>query len=79
MNARTNPTKTRSNHDALAAFVQKKAEIDAMLTRLQTLSDEHFGIAPDQVTWSDVGSLGHHAELLQRITAMAFGEGEHAA
>jgi hypothetical protein len=78
MIARTNQTKTRSNEDALAAFVQKKAEIDAMLTRLQALSDDHFGVAPDEVTWGHVGSLGHHAELLQRITDMAFNEGEHA-
>jgi hypothetical protein len=79
MTARTNPTTTRSNEDALAAFVQKKAEIDAMLTRLQALSDDHFGVASDEVNWGHVGSLGHHAELLQRITDMAFGEGEHAA
>ncbi len=46
MIARTHTTKTRSNEDALAAFVQKKAEIDAMLTRLQALSDDHFGVAP---------------------------------
>jgi hypothetical protein len=78
MNARTNPTKTRSNHEVLAAFVQRKVEIDAMLTRLQALSDDHFGVAPDEVTWGHVGSLGHHAELLQRITDMAFNEGEHA-
>ena len=50
-----------------------------MLTRLQALSDEHFGVAPDEVTWGDVGSLEHHAELLKRITDMAFHEGEHAA
>ena len=42
----------KSNDDALAAFVSKKAEIDAMLTRLQALSDDHFGYAPDDVTWS---------------------------
>jgi hypothetical protein len=73
------PKKTsKSNDDALAAFVQKKAEIDAMLSRLQAFSDEHFGIAPDEVTWGDVGSLGHYAELLKRITDMAFAEGEHA-
>jgi hypothetical protein len=78
MIARTRKTNTRSNQDALATFVQKKAEIDAMLARLQALSDEHFGIAPDEVTWSDVGSLGHHAELLRRITNMAFSKGEHA-
>jgi hypothetical protein len=79
MIARTHPRKTRSNEDALAAFMHKKAEIDAMLTRLQALSDDHFGVAPDEVTWSDVGSLEHHAELLKRITDMAFHEGEHAA
>jgi hypothetical protein len=50
MNARIRKTKIRTNDDALAAFVQKKAEIDALVTRIQTLSDEHFGIAPDEVT-----------------------------
>ena len=78
MIARTTKTKTRSNDDALAAFVQRKAEIDAMLTRLQALSDDHFSVAPDEVTWGDVGSLEHHAELLKRITDSAFKEGDHA-
>jgi hypothetical protein len=49
-----------------------------MLSRLQSLSDDHFGVAPDEVTWGHVGSLEHHAELLRRITDMAFGKGEHA-
>jgi hypothetical protein len=79
MNARTNKTKSRSNEDALAAFVQKKAEIDAMLTRLQRLSDEHFGYSPDDITWDHVGTLGYYAELLKRVTDSAFREGEHAA
>jgi hypothetical protein len=70
---------TKSNEDALAAFVQKKAEIDAMLSRLQSLSDDHFGVAPDEISWGHVGSLGHYAELLKRITDMAFREGEHVA
>jgi hypothetical protein len=69
----------KSKEQALAAFVSKKAEIDAMLTRLQALSDDHFGYAPDEITWSHVGTLGHYAELLRRITDMAFNEGEHAA
>jgi hypothetical protein len=68
----------RSNEDALAAFVSKKAEIDAMLTRLQALSDDHFGYSPDEVTWSHAEGLAHYAELLKRITDMAFHEGEHA-
>jgi hypothetical protein len=79
MIARTSKMNTRSNEDALAAFVQKKAEIDAMLARIQALSDNHFNYSPDEVTWGHVGSLGHYAELLRRITDMAFNEGEHAA
>jgi len=69
----------RSNQDALAAFVSKKAEIDAMLTRLQALSDDHFGYSPDEVTWAHVGSLEHCAELLKRISDTSFSEGEHVA
>jgi hypothetical protein len=69
----------RSNEDALAAFVSRKAGIDEMLTRLQALSDDHFGYAPDEITWSHVGTLGYYAELLKRVTDSAFNEGEHAA
>jgi hypothetical protein len=79
MIARTTKKISRSSEDALAAFVQRKAEIDTMLARLQALSDEHFGVAPEEITWGDVGTLEHHAELLRRITEMAFSEGEHAA
>ena len=69
----------KSHEQALAAFVSKKGKIDAMLTRLQVLSADHFGYAPDDVTWSHVGTLEHYAELLKRITDSAFEEGEHAA
>jgi hypothetical protein len=79
MSPRTHKTITKSNDDALAAFVARKTEIDTMLKRLQALSDDHYGIAPEEVTWSDVGTLEHYAELLKRINDMAFREGEHAA
>ena len=68
----------KSHEQALAAFVSKKAEIDTMLTRLQALSDDHFGYTPEDVTWSHVGTLEHYVELLKRITDSAFKEGEHA-
>ena len=42
MSPRTPNQSAKSREQALAAFVSKKAEIDAMLTRLQTLSDDHF-------------------------------------
>jgi hypothetical protein len=78
MITRTQKPNTRLSQDALAAFVQKKAEIDAMLTRFQALSDEHFGYSPDEVTWSHVDSLEQYAGLLKRITDSALKEGEHA-
>jgi hypothetical protein len=79
MSPKTRSQIAKSNEQALAAFVSKKAEIDSMLTRLKALSDDHFGCAPDDVTWGHVGTLEHYAELLKRITDMAFNEGEHAA
>jgi hypothetical protein len=68
----------KSKEEALAAFVSKKAEIDTMLTRVQALSDDHFGYSPDEITWSHAEGLAHYAELLKRITDQAFNEGEHA-
>jgi hypothetical protein len=68
----------KSKEQALAAFVSKKAEIDAMLTRLQELSDDHFNYSPEEITWSHVGTLGYYAELLKRVTDSAFKEGECA-
>jgi hypothetical protein len=78
MSPRNRNQNAKSQEQALAAFVSKKAEIDAMLTRLQALSDDHFDYAPDDVTWSHVGPLEHYAELLKRITDSAFKEGENA-
>ncbi|HHW32951.1 MAG TPA: hypothetical protein GXX24_02225 [Paracoccus solventivorans] len=67
------------NDKALAAYLAAKAEIDAMLSRLQALSDDHFGTRPDEIDWGDVGTLQHYAGLLRQITDSALREGEHAA
>ena len=71
-------TGSRNRANALAAFIGKKAEIDEMLARLQSLSDDHFNCHPDEIGWATVGSLEHYASLLKRITDSAFGEGEYA-
>jgi hypothetical protein len=68
----------KSREQALAAFVSKKAEIDSMLDRIKSLSDDHFGYAPDDISWDHVGTLGYYAELLKRVTDQAFKEGECA-
>lgn len=70
--------KPRNTASALDAFIAKKAEIDAMLERIKALSDDHFDTSPDEINWGHVGTLGHYAELLKRITDAAFKEGEHA-
>jgi hypothetical protein len=67
------------NAKALDAFMTTKFQIDAMLERLKALSDDHFETHPDEINWSDVGTLNHYASLLRQITDSAFKEGEHAA
>ena len=79
MSSRMQNQVAKSKEQVLVAFVRKKAEIDAMLARLQALSDDHFGYSPDEITWDHVGTLGYYAELLKRVTDSAFHEGEHAA
>lgn len=66
------------NDAAVEAFMASKEEIDARLTRLRELSDDHFDVAPEDVTWVDVASLSTYADLLKRITDSAFREGEYA-
>jgi hypothetical protein len=72
-------SKTRDNSQALAAFVARKSEIDAILARL-ALSSEHFDREPDDITWADVGTAGSFLEEgLRRVSDAAFHEDEHAA
>jgi len=68
----------RDNTKALAAFMAKKQEIDAMLARIAAHSDDHFGVMPDDVSWGHVGTLEDYEARLKRLTDIAFHEGEHA-
>ena len=74
-----NTRRTTDNTAALNDFLAAKIEIDGMLARLTTLSDDHFDTHPDEINWGDVGTLNHYASLLRQITDSAFSEGEHAA
>lgn len=71
-------TNIKQKETALSAFIAKKAEIDAMLSRLSTLSDDHFNCTPDEINWGHVGTLASYANLLKQITDSAFHEGEFA-
>jgi hypothetical protein len=54
--------KAQDSSQALAAFVARKSEIDAILTRLAALSAEHFDRAPDDISWADIGTLGSYLQ-----------------
>ena len=71
-------THRTANDAALAAFITRKAEIDAMLERLAAFSDNHFGVAPEDVNWAYVGDLGHVIERLRQASDFIFQEGECA-
>ena len=74
----TNRRATAPNDKALESFLAAKRNIDHMLARIQTLSDEHFDTDPDAIHWGDVGTLNHYSSLLRQITDIAFSEGEFA-
>ena len=69
-------TERKMKKSAVVAFAEKKAKIDEMLARIQAMSDEHFDLDPDSVSWGDVGSLGHIAESLKEISDFVFCEDE---
>ena len=75
---RTEDQITKSNEEALAAFVQKKAEIDAMLARLQSAQRRPLQLQPRRDHLGPCRHPRHYAELLKRVTDSAFNEGEHA-
>ena len=74
----TNRRATAPNDKALESFLAAKRRIDQMLTRIQTLSDDHFDTDPGAIHWGDVGRLNHYSSLLRQITDIAFSEGEFA-
>ncbi|RBI82656.1 hypothetical protein DRV85_18175 [Rhodosalinus halophilus] len=68
----------KTDDAALAAFVARKAEIDAALDRIRAASDDHFFASPEHVHWGHVTALADHTALLKRITDAIYAEGEHA-
>ena len=66
------------NSKAIDAFLAAKAEIDAMLERLDALSADHFETSPDEINWGHVGTLNHYRDRLREITNSAFKQGEYA-
>jgi hypothetical protein len=68
----------QTNEQSIDAFIARKTRIDAILSRLQALSDDHFHTDPDTLHWGHVGNLEHIETQLQQIADFAFKEGEYA-
>lgn len=61
---------TRDENDmAVSTFIGRKAEFDALLEKLAALSDDHFGVVPDDVHWGHVGTVTDGVMLLRRLLA----------
>lgn len=56
-----------TNDEALAAFLARKAEIDALLERIAAASEDHFFVMPDD-----------YAAMLRRLCNAIHREGEYA-
>ena len=63
-------TQTPTNSNAApVGFMRGKAEIDDLITRIQTASADHFGTEPEAVNWGHAGSLGFVTERLNELVA----------
>jgi cation transporter-like permease len=62
-------SKTTAINDPIAAFMAAKAEIDVQLARLIATSEDHFGMAPDDVQWGHVTTLQDTLAALRALHA----------
>lgn len=62
---------------ALDAYIEKKAEFDHLLSKLQEVSSEHFDIQPDKINWGHVGDITKYTYILRQITDVVFKQSEH--
>ena len=70
--------KNNAKREAIGVYIQKIANIDTMLHRLQTACDDHFFNNPDEIHWGHVGDVSGIEEALKLICDSVFKEGEHA-
>lgn len=74
----TSSTQSKARATAIDAFLTVRFEIDTVLDRLKSLSEDHFNTNPDEIHWGHVGTLEHTFAKLREICDSAFHEGEYA-
>jgi hypothetical protein len=62
-------------NEIIERFMKRKAEIDNLLLAIQGMSDDHFGIAPEDINMGHVGNLAHAAHELKGIYTFLKGGG----
>lgn len=60
-------TRVIYSRTSLDEFMATKAALDAKIKALTALSDDHFDVLPDDVTWADVGMLNRANVLLAEL------------
>jgi hypothetical protein len=55
-------------------FLQRQAEIDVLLARLQDLGNEHFGVRPEDITSADLATVEDVAAKLREVVTLLCGE-----
>ena len=63
---------------ALDSFMGAVAEIRAVLAELSGFAEDHFGVAPDAVSWADVGSAERVRSDLSALCDCLLRRGEYA-
>jgi hypothetical protein len=63
---------------SLAAFLDRKAEFDALIAELQQASADHFGADPDAVLWGETTWLADVTAKLRDIADQHYGRGEYS-
>ena len=67
----------RNQENSLAAFLAKKAELDALLAELTKASADHFGADPETVLWGEAAWLADATAKLKDIADQHFRRGEY--
>lgn len=55
----------KDNDSAVGALMAAKAEFDSIVNSLSAMSEDHFGVLPDDVNWGHVGSVSEAIRLLR--------------
>ncbi|MDZ4803393.1 MAG: hypothetical protein SGI90_00850 [Candidatus Eisenbacteria bacterium] len=65
---------TRTNPEPLDEFVKSLTEIGTVLEALKDATDEHFDLAPEEITWANVGDAKRTLHGLQEMLDVIRGE-----